>query len=63
MCAAFLTTFSAQLRALGDFQSLMLFIQDLPTSSWGDREMRLVLAEAYRLKYIFSDAAAHTKAP
>ena len=58
-CAAFLLTFSKQLLLLPDLQSLILFLQRLPTASWGDREMEMLLAEAFRLQYTFENARGH----
>jgi len=40
----------------------MLFLQNLPTSNWTDDDMHLLLAEAYRLKYMFADAPGHLHA-
>ena len=37
----------------------MLFLQNLPTSKWTDDDIQLLLAEAYRLKYMFADAPGH----
>ena len=44
-CAAFLLTFSEKLRACLDFQSLMLMLQSLPTSSWSDKNIELMVSE------------------
>lgn len=40
-------------------QGLMLLLQNLPTSNWTDSEISLVVAEAFRLKYMFADAPKH----
>lgn len=40
-------------------QGLMLLLQNLPTYDWGDAEITLLVAEAYRLKYTFADAPNH----
>ena len=37
----------------------MLLLQNLPTSLWADKEIELVVSEAYRLKYTFHDALHH----
>lgn len=37
----------------------MLSLQNLPTLHWGDNEISLLVAEAYRLKYMFDDAPNH----
>ncbi|XP_076032133.1 TBC1 domain family member 22 isoform X1 [Oratosquilla oratoria] len=62
VCAAFLKHFSQQLLAQRDFQSLMLLVQNLPTASWSDSEVSLLVAEAFRLKYVFADAPNHLQA-
>nr|CAB3266833.1 TBC1 domain family member 22B-like [Phallusia mammillata] len=59
VCAAFLTQWRKQLLAEKDFQGVMLMIQNVPTHHWGDEEVKLLLAEAYRLKYTFADAPSH----
>ncbi|MCL4127945.1 UNVERIFIED_CONTAM: hypothetical protein GTU68_025110, partial [Idotea baltica] len=59
VCAAFLTHFSTQLMLQRDFQSLMLLLQSLPTKTWSDNEVSVVVAEAFRLKYVFADAPNH----
>ena len=40
-------------------QGLMLLLQNFPTQHWKDEEMRMILAEAYRLKFSFADAPKH----
>uniref|UniRef100_A0A2P2I4D6 TBC1 domain family member 22B-like n=2 Tax=Hirondellea gigas TaxID=1518452 RepID=A0A2P2I4D6_9CRUS len=59
VAAAFLKHFSQQLMVQTDFQGLMLLLQNLPTSNWTDSEISLVVAEAFRLKYMFADAPKH----
>ncbi|RXM96414.1 TBC1 domain family member 22B [Acipenser ruthenus] len=44
-----------------DFQGLMILLQNLPTMHWGNEEISVLLAEAYRLKYAFADAPNHYK--
>ncbi|XP_076803173.1 TBC1 domain family member 22B-like isoform X1 [Clavelina lepadiformis] len=58
-CAAFLKQWRNQLLSEKDFQGLMLMIQNVPTHHWGDEEIKLLLAEAFRLKYMFADAPSH----
>lgn len=62
VAAAFLKHFSQQLMAQRDFQGLMLLLQNLPTSYWSDSEISLLVAEAFRLKYVFADAPNHLQA-
>lgn len=40
-------------------QGLLMLLQNLPTIHWGNEEIGLLLAEAYRLKYMFADAPNH----
>ncbi|KAF8766388.1 TBC1 domain family member 22B like protein [Argiope bruennichi] len=59
VCAAFLKYWSRELLQEKDFQGLMLTLQNLPTLHWSDNEISLLVAEAYRLKYMFDDAPNH----
>lgn len=54
VCAAFLKSWSKDLLREQDFQGIMLLLQNLPTYHWSDREIVLMLADAYHLKEIFS---------
>ncbi|KAK7080383.1 hypothetical protein SK128_018370 [Halocaridina rubra] len=62
VAAAFLKHFSQQLMTQRDFQGLMLLLQNLPTTYWSDSEISLLVAEAFRLKYVFADAPNHLQA-
>ncbi|KAK2147459.1 hypothetical protein LSH36_551g00022 [Paralvinella palmiformis] len=59
VCAAFLTKFSKDLQRQRDFQGLMLMLQNLPTHNWDKEEIELLVAEAFKLKYMFADAPNH----
>ncbi|CAF90892.1 unnamed protein product, partial [Tetraodon nigroviridis] len=59
VCAAFLLEWRKQILSTGDFQGLLMLLQNLPTIHWGNEEVGLLLAEAYRLKYMFADAPSH----
>ena len=37
----------------------MILIQNVPTYHWGEEEVKLLLAESFRLKYTFADAPSH----
>lgn len=54
VCAAFLRFWSKNLMREQDFQGLMLLLQNLPTFHWSDKEIRLMVADAYQLKYTFT---------
>lgn len=36
-----------------------MYLQNLPTHNWGDEEIGELLAEAFKLKYMFADAPKH----
>eukprot|EP00794_Sanderia_malayensis_P006150 gene6150-6856_t len=61
VCAALLTGFSKEISRKCDFQSLMTYLQNLPTRSWTEEDVAIIVAEAYRLKFIFADAPKHLK--
>jgi hypothetical protein len=44
------------------WQNVLVFLQDLPTSRWTESNVAVVLADAYRLKYMFHDAQSHLTA-
>ncbi len=58
ICAALLASFSPQLMGM-EFQDLTLFLQNLPTSDWGQHEMEVLLSQAYVLCTLFEDSSAH----
>ena len=59
VCAAFLIRWKADLEQKKDFQGILLFIQNVPTAKWNDKDISLLVAEAYKLKYMFADAPSH----
>jgi len=59
VCAAFLCRWKQDLESKKDFQSILLFIQNVPTAKWHDKDISLLVAEAYQLKYMFADAPSH----
>lgn len=61
VCAAFLLEWRKEILSMVDFQGLLMLLQNLPTIHWGNEEVGLLLAEAYRLKYMFADAPSHYK--
>jgi len=61
VCAALLKKFSKEISHMFDFQTLMHFLQNLPTKSWTEEDIALIVAEAYKLKFIFGDAPKHLK--
>uniref|UniRef100_A0AAY4DFD0 Rab-GAP TBC domain-containing protein n=1 Tax=Denticeps clupeoides TaxID=299321 RepID=A0AAY4DFD0_9TELE len=61
VCAAFLVHWRKEVLEEKDFQGLMILLQNLPTMHWGNEEVSVLLAEAYRLKFAFADAPNHYK--
>lgn len=41
------------------FQGILMYLQNLPTHNWKDEEIGELLAEAFKLKYMFADAPNH----
>ncbi|KAK7103003.1 TBC1 domain family member 22B-like [Littorina saxatilis] len=59
LCAAFLKRFSVDVLKEEDFQGILMLLQNLPTHTWGDKQIGELLAEAFKLKYMFADAPKH----
>jgi len=59
VCAAFLKRWKLELEQKKDFQGILLFIQNVPTAKWNDKDISLLVADAYQLKYMFADAPSH----
>ncbi|GAB5360724.1 hypothetical protein AAMO2058_000651900 [Amorphochlora amoebiformis] len=59
MCAAMLQRFSAEIRSLTDFHDLMMYLQNLPTKDWTEKDVETLLAQAYVYMYQFEGAENH----
>lgn len=59
VCAAFLIHWKSELMKKTDFHTLLMFLQNLPTAKWGNSEINLLVAEAFKLSYLFADAPKH----
>lgn len=59
VCAAFLMFWKDKLMKENEFQGLMLLLQNLPTQNWCNSDISLIVAEAYKLKFMFGDAPKH----
>ena len=53
ICAAFLLKWRRELQLL-EFQDIIVFLQKPPTANWTDRDVELLLAEAFVLKSLFN---------
>ncbi|KAL0638882.1 GTPase-activating protein [Maublancomyces gigas] len=60
VCAAFLVKWSEQLQKM-DFQETMMFLQALPTQNWGEKEMEILLSEAFLWQSLFRNSSAHLR--
>ncbi|KAI9327488.1 rab-GTPase-TBC domain-containing protein [Obelidium mucronatum] len=60
VCAAFLVKWSAELKKM-EFQDIIQFLQSTPTASWGDRDIELLLSEAFMWKSLFGSSPQHLK--
>ena len=60
VCAAFLCKWSKSLLKEKDFQGLILFLQNLPTFHWTDKDIEGLVSHAYLLKEIFTKNHLHS---
>ena len=44
-----------------DFQEIMMFLQSLPTREWTEKDIELLLSEAYIWQSLFKGSAAHLR--
>ena len=56
VCACLLLTFSEKLKAMTEFQQLIVFLQNLPTSNWKIEDMDMLLAKSYSIKELYSNS-------
>ena len=56
VCACLLLTFSEKLKAMSEFQELIVFLQNLPTSTWTIEDMDMLLAKFYSIKVLYSNS-------
>ncbi|QDS71784.1 hypothetical protein FKW77_009354 [Venturia effusa] len=60
VCAAFLVKWTDQLVKM-DFQEIMMFLQALPTRNWTEKDIELLLSEAFIWQSLFRGSSAHLK--
>lgn len=58
IAASFLLTWTDKLQQL-EFQDMVMFIQHLPTHTWSDLELEMVLSRAYMWHAMFSSSPSH----
>ena len=44
-----------------DFQEIMMFLQALPTRDWTEKDIELLLSEAFMWHSLFRGSSAHLK--
>lgn len=62
VCAAFLVKWSDRLVRM-EFGEIMMFLQALPTREWTEKDVELLLSEAYIWKSLFGGSSAHLRDP
>ncbi|KAH3675006.1 hypothetical protein WICMUC_002838 [Wickerhamomyces mucosus] len=60
VCAAFLVKWSDELKTM-DFQDIMMFLQNPPTKDWTNKDIELLLSEAFIWQSLYKNASAHLK--
>ncbi|KAI4122864.1 MAG: hypothetical protein LQ338_005581 [Usnochroma carphineum] len=60
VCAAFLVKWSDQLMKM-EFQEIMMFLQALPTRGWTEKDIELLLSEAFIWQSLFRGSSAHLR--
>ncbi|GAO15334.1 hypothetical protein UVI_02041570 [Ustilaginoidea virens] len=60
VCAALLVKWSDKLVKM-DFQEIMMFLQSLPTKAWTEKDVELLLSEAFIWQSLYKGSAAHLK--
>lgn len=58
VCAAFLVKWTDKLVTM-DFQEIMMFLQALPTREWTEKDIELLLSEAFIWQSLFEGSKAH----
>lgn len=59
-CAAFLIKFSNDLKNM-HFQDILLFLQNPPTQQWTEKDIEMMLSEAFIWQSLYKNASAHLR--
>jgi len=54
VCACLLLSFSEKLKSMTEFQEVIVFLQNLPTSNWEIKDIDILLAKSYSIKELYS---------
>jgi hypothetical protein len=60
VCAAYLVKWSDELKKM-EFQEIMMFLQDPPTKNWTEKDVELLLSEAFIWQSLYKNATAHLR--
>ena len=60
VCVVILKSFRHQLMEKS-FQDILMFLQEMPTSTWNENEVEPVLSQAYILSNLFENAPSHLR--
>lgn len=60
VCAAFLVKWSDKLKTM-EFQEIMMFLQNPPTKEWTEKDIELLLSEAFIWQSLYKNASAHLR--
>ncbi|KAL6940799.1 hypothetical protein ACO0QE_004717 [Hanseniaspora vineae] len=58
VCAAFLENWANVLLQM-DFQGIITFLQNVPTTTWEEKEIEILLSEAFMWQTLYKDATSH----
>lgn len=56
VCACLLLSFSEKLKAMKEFQELIVFLQNLPTMEWTLEDIDTLLAKSYSIRELYSNS-------
>lgn len=60
VCAAFLVKWSDELKKM-EFQEIMMFLQNPSTKDWTEKDVELLLSEAFIWQSLYKNASAHLR--
>ena len=56
VCACLLLSFSEKLKSMTEFQEIIVFLQNLPTSNWEIKDIDVLLAKSNSIKELYSNS-------
>ena len=58
VCAVFLKTYKDRLMTM-QFQEMLMFLQEMPTSEWNEEEVEPILSQGFILSTLFENSPSH----